>query len=135
MYGSCGWLGVERFRATCEIGRSGTANPQQKQAKMIRIERGAEVGPGIYEYRVWGTPIFGKSRQPLLDACRQIKAMGGPTKQQHAGVFRKGSTVADISCSVEVGALLTISEPDKARVRFVKYQEHWATLQPAQKAA
>jgi hypothetical protein len=101
---------------------------------MIRIERGREVGPGIYEYRVLGQPIFGKSRQPLLDACRQIKALGGPTKQR-AGVFREGSNVADISCAVETGALVTVSEPDKGRVRFVKYQEHWATRQPEQLAA
>jgi hypothetical protein len=107
----------------------------RNRSKMIRIERGAEVGPGIYEYRVWGTPIFGKSRQPLLDACRQIKAMGGPTKHQRAGVFRKGSTVADISCSVEVGALLTVSEPDKARARFVKYQDFEWAAQSAQRAA
>ena len=97
---------------------------------MIRIEREREVGPGIYEYRVWGHPIFGKSRQPLLDACRQLKAMGGPTNTT-AGVFREGSMVADISCSVEVGAATTVSEPDKGRVRFVRYQEHGATRQPA----
>jgi hypothetical protein len=101
---------------------------------MIRIERGREVGPGIYEYRVLGHPIFGKSRQPLLDACRQIKAMGGPTKQR-AGVFREGSIVADMSCAVEIGATVTVSEPDKGRVRFVRYQEHWATRQPALQAA
>ncbi len=46
---------------------------------MIRIERGREIGPGIYEYHVWGRPISGKSRQPLLDACRQLKAIGGFT--------------------------------------------------------
>jgi hypothetical protein len=84
---------------------------------MIRIERGAEVGPGIYEYQVWGYPVFGKSRQPLLDACRQLKAIGVPTKTV-AGIFRKGSMVADISCSVEVGALLTVSEAEKGRVKF-----------------
>jgi hypothetical protein len=39
----------------------------KNRQKMIRIERGREVGPGIYEYRVWGHPVFGKSRQPLLD--------------------------------------------------------------------
>jgi hypothetical protein len=61
--------------------------------------------------------------------------MGGPTKHQRAGVFRKGSTVADISCSVEVGALLTVSEPDKARARFVKYQDFEWAAQSAQRAA
>jgi hypothetical protein len=101
---------------------------------MIRIEREREVGPGIYEYRVWGHPIFGKSRQPLLDACRQLKAMGGFTGQR-AGVFREGSIVADISCLVEAGALVTVKEEDKGRVKFTKYQEHWATRQPEQQAA
>jgi hypothetical protein len=66
-----------------------------------------------------------------MNASNAIATNGTTT----AAVFRKGSTVADISCSVEVGALLTVSEPDKARVRFVKYQEHWATRQPVQKAA
>jgi hypothetical protein len=43
--------------------------------------------------------------------------------------------VADISCSVEAGALVTVSEPDKGRVRFAKYQEHWGTRQPVLEAA
>ena len=97
---------------------------------MIRIERGAEVRPGIYEYRVWEPPIFGESRQPLLDACRQLKSLYGLTKQI-AAVFREGSKVADIHCSVEVGAATTVSEPVNGRIRFVKYQEHWATCLPA----
>jgi hypothetical protein len=41
--------------------------------------------------------------------------------------------VADISCPVEAGA--TVKEEDKGRVRFAKYQEHWATRQSEQQAA
>ncbi len=67
-------------------------------------------------------------------ASRQLKAMGGFTGQR-AGVFREGSIVADISCLVEAGALVTVKEEDKGRVKFAKYQEHWATRQPEQQAA
>jgi hypothetical protein len=90
---------------------------------MIRIERGAEVAPGVWEYSVCGYPQFrGKSRQPLLDACRQLKSIGGLTDQR-AGVFRIGSEVADIFCVVREGAELTVSEPSgSGRARFVKYR-------------
>ena len=88
---------------------------------MIRIERGSEVSPGIWEYRIRSLRLCGKSRQPLLDGCRQIKrALGETTKR--AGVFRNGSDVPDISCSVEKGALVTVSETDKGGVRFSKYE-------------
>jgi hypothetical protein len=90
---------------------------------MIRIERGTEVGPGIWEYFVCGYPnISGRSRQPLLDACRQLKSLGGLTDHR-AGVFRHGSDVADISCMIREGAELTVSEPTgKGKVRFAKYR-------------
>ena len=42
---------------------------------MIRIERHEEVRPGIWRYTVPGFGIEGRSRQPLLDACRQIRAI------------------------------------------------------------
>jgi hypothetical protein len=100
-------------------------NDGAEAAQMIRIERGNEVGPGIYEYRVLGHPIFGKSRQPLLDACRQIALTVGPTKER-AEIFRKGSMVSDMSCGVDLGSLATVSEPNKGLVRFAKYQKHWA---------
>ena len=90
---------------------------------MIRIERGAEVAPGVWQYSVCGYPqVCGKSRQPLLDACRQLKSIGGLTDHL-AGVFRSGSDVADIFCVVREGADLTVSEPSGVgKVRFVKYR-------------
>jgi hypothetical protein len=98
---------------------------------VIRIERGAEVdgpkgegGPrrhGIWEYHAVGYPLVcGYSRQPLLDACRQFKSLYGLTSRT-AGVFREGRDVADISCVIGKGALLTVSDPSGGRIRFVKF--------------
>ncbi len=90
--------------------------------RMIRIERGIEVSPGVWEYTVPSLGLCGRSRQPLLDACRQIVRTGADP-QHEAGLFRAQSTEADIACPVGIGASFTVSEPDKARPRFVKYRE------------
>jgi hypothetical protein len=89
---------------------------------MIKILRGAEASPGIWDYSVPSLRLCGKSRQPLLDACRQIKRALGSTAER-AGVFREGMDTPDISCPVEAGALLTVSERDRASVRFERYRE------------
>ena len=86
---------------------------------MIRVELGIEAKPGLWAYKVEGMPVEGRSRQPLLDACRQIKSLGGDTAAL-AGLFRQGRTVPDISCSVEVGASLTVREKDNGPV-FAKW--------------
>jgi len=97
----------------------------------IKIIRGAEIdgpkgeaGPrrhGIFEYHCPTCPLVrGCSRQPLLDACRQLSALYGLTKET-AGVFRQGSELADISCRVEDGAQLTVVEPSRGRIHFGKY--------------
>jgi hypothetical protein len=89
---------------------------------MTRVEGGAEISPGICEYSVRGYPdICGRSRQPLLDACRQLKSMGGLTDHR-AGVFRDGSGVADISGVAREEAELTVSKSSEAS--FVKYRAH-----------
>ena len=88
---------------------------------MIRVERHEEVRPGNWRYTVPGFGIEGRSRQPLLDACRQIRAILGDTSQR-AGLFREGRTEADISCSVNKGALLTVEDGPKG-IRFRKYRE------------
>lgn len=89
---------------------------------MIRIERGREVAPGIWEYAVPSLGLSGKSRQPLLDACRQIKAMGTGTGEC-AGVFRDGRTKPEISCPVEVGARYTVKERASGGIRFERFEE------------
>lgn len=92
---------------------------------MIRIDRGNEVKPGIWRYSIPSFGLEGQSRQPLLDACREIKRTLGPTKAAgaRAGVYRSGRTEPDISCLVLDGAALTISEPSKGKIRFAKFQE------------
>jgi hypothetical protein len=68
---------------------------------MIRVDIVEEAkNPGVFRYRVPGMAIEGLSRRPLIDACRQIKALVGPTKQR-AGLFREGNSHPDISCPVE----------------------------------
>jgi hypothetical protein len=41
---------------------------------MIRVERHEEVRLGIWRYTVPGFGMEGRSRQPLLDACRAGEA-------------------------------------------------------------
>jgi len=88
---------------------------------MIQIIRGPETSPGIFEYSP-SLALCGRSRQPLLDACRQIKRAGGDTAQR-AGVFREGRDTPDISCPVEAGAALTVEETVSGP-RFRKYQPY-----------
>jgi hypothetical protein len=98
---------------------------------MIEIIRGAEVdGPkgetggrrhGIWAYHSLGYPLVcGYSRQPLLDACRQLKLLYGLTGQR-AGLFREGRDTPDISCGVDVGAATTVREPSNGAIGLGKY--------------
>lgn len=92
----------------------------------FRVIRGSEVSPGVFEWEcisaAMGLSLRGKSKQPLLDACREIKRAVGPTEDT-AGIYREGRQEADMSCPVNSGASLTVSEPDKGRIKFVPYAE------------
>jgi hypothetical protein len=88
---------------------------------MIRIVRGSEVSPGLWEYTVPSLSLSGRSRQPLLDACRQIKRAGGDPRTP-AIIYREGVEYPDMSTTVGYGAGLTVSETDKG-IRFVKFKE------------
>lgn len=103
---------------------------------MIRVERGREVAPGIWEYSIPSHGLGGKSRQPLLDACRQIKRTLGPTKSagERAGVYRPDHTEPDISCLVLDGADLTVSEPNNGKIKFTKFQKFDSSVLKAQEA-
>jgi hypothetical protein len=90
---------------------------------LIKIDLGREHHGALdYRFCVAGMAVEGRSRQPLLDACRQIKSLMGPTVH-HAGLFRAGRSTPDISCPVQWGAEHTISEPSEARIRLAKYRE------------
>jgi hypothetical protein len=92
---------------------------------VIRIDLGRESAPGIFEYSIPSLGLNGKSRQPLLDACRLIKRALGPTKaaEERAGLYRHGRTQPDLHCAVLAGADLTVSEPSIGRIHFAKYRE------------
>ena len=72
-----------------ERRHAGISNITEQASRMIRVERGAETSPGVFAYTVPSLGLSGRSRQPLLDACRQIKSLLGPTGQL-AGLFREG---------------------------------------------
>jgi hypothetical protein len=88
---------------------------------LIRGERGAEVSPGVFAWRVPVLGLSGRSRQPLLDACREIKSLLGVTGR-HAALFRPGRAHWDIRCSVEWGAARTVKEPSSGAIRFAVYR-------------
>jgi hypothetical protein len=94
---------------------------------MIRVERSAEISPGVFAYTVPSLGLSGRSRQPLLDACRQIKTLLGPTGQ-FAAVFREGHSGCDIFCRVDVGAELTVKEETAGGIRFAKHKPFAVTF-------
>ena len=98
---------------------------------MIRVELGNEVKPGVFAWRVAVLDLSGQSRQPLLDAARAVKSMGGDT-QQRLGLFRVGRSTADLTASVEVAAGLTVSEANRGGPKFIKYQEFSAFKEAAE---
>jgi hypothetical protein len=94
---------------------------------MIRVNRGREVRPGIFAYCVVEPAdhagISWQSRQPLLDACRQIKRMGGDPSAR-CSIFREGRTEADLTCTVGVGAGLTVEETQLRGPYFAKWKPY-----------
>jgi hypothetical protein len=89
--------------------------------EVIKVIRGNEVSPGIWEYTVPSLTLSGRSRQPLLDACRQIQRTGADPRTP-AIIYREGVEHPDMSTTVGYGANLTVSETDKG-IRFVKFKE------------
>ena len=102
-----------------------SGKPLRKRVIVIRIDLSTEVKPGIFDYRIPSLRVEGRSRQPLLDACRQIKSILGPTAEL-AGLFREGRTQWDLRCPVDVGAELTVSERNAGTIRFERFREFGA---------
>jgi hypothetical protein len=87
----------------------------------IKVIRGQQLANGTYPYRVEGFAVDGVSRQPLLDACRQLKRLGADPSRQVC-LFREGRDDWDLRASVGDGAGLTVTE-DARGVRFSKFRE------------
>jgi len=97
---------------------------------MIKVMRGKEVKPGVFEYEgtLPGGRVFrGASRQPLLDACRQIKSIWGfsrYTGRLRVGMFREVQTEPFTSCDLDWGSEHTIIERSNMGLRVEKYREY-----------
>ena len=88
---------------------------------MIRLERHEEVKPGVWRYTISCLGIEGRSHQPLLDACQQLKRMGVGTGER-VQQFRAGHPEPDITCSVGWGAAHTVKEPSNGTIHFARYE-------------
>ena len=79
---------------------------------MIKVELGEEVkrrGKWRWHCTVLGVTLGGVSRQPLLDACREIKRIGEDPAVR-AGLFWQGRERPSLTCTVGTGAKLTVDE-------------------------
>lgn len=110
------------------------ASPQMEPKKLtwIRVELGEEVPPKVdrhgtvqWVWKVDQPALEGLSRQPLLDACRELKRIGVPPGVV-CGLFRKGRDQPDLTCTVGSGAAVRV---DEAGPLFRKWAPHpmWRT--------
>ena len=77
---------------------------------MIRVNLIREYkNRGTFDYSMEGF-VYERSRQPLLDACRQIKRMGDDTLRGKIGLYRKGRDKPDLTCDLDWGAAHTVEE-------------------------
>jgi hypothetical protein len=102
---------------------------------MIRVERGKEIKPGVYEYSVPGMGIRGDSSQPLLDACREIQSILGDPCRERAAIYREGRDQPDMVCPVDVGARYRVAEDTKRGPRFEKFKPFDSSVFKAKDAA
>ncbi len=80
------------------------------RSEMIRVELGPQTKPGVWQFTVPSLRTGGKSSQPLLDACRLIKRMGGDLHVP-VGLFNAGADEPRlVAKSVDAGARLSVSE-------------------------
>jgi hypothetical protein len=90
---------------------------------IIRVELGAEAsGKWRWCCAFLGRAVEGRSRQPLLDACRLLKSLGADPSQE-IGLFRGGQSAPDLRCSIGFGADTTVSE-DNDGIRFRKWKPY-----------
>jgi len=101
---------------------------------MIRVQRGKEVKPGIFEYSVAGMGIFGHSSQPILDACREIQSILGDPCRERAAIYREGRDQPDMNCPVDVGAKYRAAEDTKSGPRFRIYEPFDSSVFKAKEA-
>lgn len=77
----------------------------------------------MFAYTVAGYGVEGRSRTPLSDACRQLKSLYPLTCREEIGMWPPGSTEPSLTCTVEVGAVLRVSETSRSAPRFRRFEE------------
>jgi len=95
---------------------------------MLRVELSEEVmRRGKWRWTCSQYGVEGVSRQPLLDACREIQRMGG-NPAQAVGMFWLGKDRPSLTCTVGTGAGLTVNEDGP---RFAKWKPPNLSLREA----
>lgn len=90
---------------------------------MIRIQITGEPSPGVWSWECRSTvgSLAGKSRAPLLDACRELKRMGADPFGQ-VGLFHGDAADWTVRCTVKTGSDTSVS--DKAtNAQFTKFRD------------
>jgi hypothetical protein len=90
---------------------------------MIRVDIEREVRPGVWQWRsdsVRHGPVDGRSRQPLLDACRAYERAGEDALTS-VGLFWPGESDWALRCSVGWGAGKTVVE-DADGLRMIAWK-------------
>jgi hypothetical protein len=88
----------------------------------IRIK---PAGKGQFDYTVHGSTVQGRSRHPLLDACRQLKSMGVDPATLVALFHGEASNQWTVRTTVGKGAELMVGDPPSGGgPLFVKYSKH-----------
>jgi hypothetical protein len=111
------------------LGSLKAAIEAQHMTDIIRVELGDEIeGRGIWRYTCTAFAVQGRSRQPLLDACRQLKSMGADPALR-CGLFRPGRSEPDLTCRVKWGAKHAVHEGNEGmRVRpFIPFMSRLPT--------
>ena len=91
---------------------------------IIRVELGEEAsGKWRWCATVRGHAVEGRSREPLLGACRLLKSLGCDPAAQ-IGLFRAGRNEPDLFCTIAGGAKLTVMENDRGGPRFVRWKPY-----------
>jgi len=89
---------------------------------MIRVVLTSSTILGRACWKVEGLDLLGTwSRQSLLDACRAISRMGA-VPSDYAGLFQRGRSEPDLTCSIKWGAEHSVEEGGRIGPRFTKFK-------------
>jgi hypothetical protein len=89
---------------------------------MIEV-RAKPAGKGQFDYSVSGHAVQGRSHQPLLDACRQLKRMGADPAALVAVFHGEATDQWAIRTTVGKGAQLAVADlPRGGGPKFVRYR-------------